>query len=113
MMLNVILFPIQFLLIIAISLVYFIKCSCFEKQEIYLANNYKLQQMVKILCYVFSFLVLVNTTFCWINVYNGHMFITSIGRSFLAIDQCSAQTNNENSFNDVFEFFVWLNYWII
>ena len=73
----------------------------------------KVQQSIKIFFYVFCVVALINSTFGWIDVYSGHMWIASIGRAFLAVDQCPAPSSDGNYFNNVFEFVVWLNYWIV
>ena len=60
-----------------------------------------------------------------INAFDCTMFAASIGRSFLAIDQCPAgvtanafdnfivNPGSRYNFDSVFEFIVWINYWIV
>ena len=79
-------------------------------------------QIRKIIIYVFLFSILINTTFCWFNIYHKHMWIAAMVRSFLAIDQCPHaydQTllpndmDSQLSVSNVFEWIAWLNYWLV
>ena len=86
---------------------------CFYTSSSYCIYNKK-AQIAKIIFYVWMFFTLMNSMFCWINVYDGHMWIAAIGRSFLAIDQCPNYFHrHDNQFDNVFEFIVWLSYWVV
>ena len=71
-------------------------------------------QTMKIMLYVIIFGTLTNTVFCWINIYDGHMWIAAMGRGFMGVDQCPQQSIwSDLNFNNGFEVIVWLNRWII
>ena len=51
----------------------------------------------KIVIYILMFLSLIISVFCWINVYDAHMFIAAIQRGLVGTDQCP-QTHTQLCF---------------
>ena len=80
------------------------------------------QKMKMILYFATVFAVMFGVFFA-INIYDGHMFVAAVVRSFLAVDQCPRGVtdhwfdnfifSNHYHFNDSLQIILWLNQWII
>ena len=125
MILSIVGLPYIFIILIPLLLLVMITLVCGEWLAVFLGILLQLKckpQIRKIIIYVFLFSILINTTFCWFNIYHKHMWIAAMVRSFLAIDQCPHaydQTllpndmDSQFSLANVFEWIVWLNYWLV
>ena len=81
------------------------------------------EQKAKISLCIIAFLAIMFGVHFWINVYRGHMVVPSVVRAFLGIDQCPNGVtanlfdnfiiSNHYHFNNIWEFLVWVKYWII
>ena len=112
----VIVLPFLFVAVLTITCILMWSFCCCKGTTYCVPFLYKKEvQISKIIFYIWMFATVMNSIFCWINIYDGHMWVAAIGRSFLAIDQCPNYFNrNDNyQFDNVFEFIVWLNYWLV